>query len=445
MTSQAASRRRRAALVVVASVLSLLGASVAAQVPSPSVTHTIPPPSLTFGTYLSGVGRSNLSLAAQRANVPIADAQITIARMFPDPVVTVGLSSWDVSRVGAQNSAAAGISVPVEWPTKRPARVALARANREVAAAELEDFARTLRATAATAYVDALFAQRVLQHRRAGAESLQRLVATNEERQRNGAIGEIVVLQSRIEATRYHGEVVAAEGDARAARIGLIEQMGARDLRPEQLPESVGGDLRVPPRTYLADDLIAHALPRRADLRARREAMRAASARVDLAYANRGVDVAFNLGWQYYTPGEQGSSFQAPPFHAVSAMVSVPLPLSNILNGEVRSARANQDQASLQNTAAELRVSTEIRAALARYEAARDRLGTYDPSLLADNDRLLEMARYAFDHGASRIIELLSAQRTWTETYLGYETALAEHARALIALQTAADQWDLAF
>jgi cobalt-zinc-cadmium efflux system outer membrane protein len=422
----------------------LLSGVVAAQVPSPTMTRSLPPPSLTFSTYLSTVARANVELAAQRAGVPVAEAQIAIARIFPDPVLTVGLASLDVSGVGAQNNAAVGLTIPFEWPTKRPARVAVARAEREVVAADLEDFARTLRAAAASAYVDALLARRVLLRRQQAFESLAGVATANEQRQREGAVAEIVALQARVEARRYRGDVITAEGDARASRFVLASQMGLAGAAAERLPASVDGELRVPPRTFVDADLIAHALATRPDLRARQRGIRAAQARIDLAHANRGVDVALSLGWLYYTPGQQGSAYQGPPYHTVNAMLSVPLPISRVLNGEVQAAEAGRTQAEAQRAAAELRVAAEIRAALARYDAARERLAQYDEALLADNDRLLEMARYAYAQGASRLIELLSAQRTWTDTYIAYETALADHARALIALETAAGMWDLA-
>ena len=431
--------RARAALVVASLMLSLVAGTVAAQVPAEAPRSA---PELTFGAYLAAVARANLTLAAQRANVSVADAQITIARVFPDPVLTAGVGSWEVSGVGAQNSATAGVSVPVEWPTKRPARIAAARAGRDVAAADLEDVARTLRGAATAAWIDAIFAQRTAERRRTTAESMERLAEANAQRVRDGALGEMVALQTRIEAARYRGEALTADGEVRATRAALDELMGARGATADT---AVHGELRVEPRTFTLEALVAYAAEHRADLRARREGVRAARARVDLAQANRGIDVSANLGWQYSTPGQQGSAFEAPGFHSLGATLSVPLPLSRIYDGEVRAARASEEQSLLLRDAADLRATTEIREALARYDAARARLGTFDASLLADNDRVLEMARYAFEHGASRLLELLLAQRTWAETTLAYEAALADHARALAALETAAALWDLAF
>ena len=45
---------------------------------------------MSFVEYLAEVARANLDLAAQRAGVNAADAQIEIARILPDPSLTVG-------------------------------------------------------------------------------------------------------------------------------------------------------------------------------------------------------------------------------------------------------------------------------------------------------------------------------------------------------------------
>lgn len=205
----------------------------------------------------------------------------------------------------------------------------------------------------------------------------------------------------------------------------------------------VDSGLRFPPRAFDANALVAGALERRPDHRARALAMDAAQAQLGLARANRGPDIAVGLGWLYYTPGAPNSPYQGPGYHTVSALLSVPLPFSRVYDGELRAAGAAQQQAHAQYTLTELRVETEVRAAFIRYDAARRRLAQFDEALLKDSDRLLEMARYAFEQGAGRLIELLSAQRSWADLHLAYESALAEHARALIALESAAGIWSL--
>ncbi len=396
---------------------------------------------LRFSAYLAEVARSNPALATQRNTLPVAQAQVIIARLFPDPVISAGLGSLDVSNVGAQNSAVASATLPLEWPGKRSARVALSEVNVSVASAEFEDLARTARATAANAYIDAVLALRVLGHKRAAAQSLQRVVVLNEKRMQEGVGSEIVVLQARVEARRFEGDLVTAVGDARATRLALEEHMG-RQTTKAPLPE-VDSELETPPLDLEVETLVTEARARRPDQRVRELSIDAARAQLRLAKANRGPDLGVGLGWQYYTPGVTGSPFQAPGYHAVSAQLSMPLPFSRLADGETRAASAQLQLAQSQREASQLKIDIEVRTAFIRYAAARERLAQFDEALLGDSDRLLEMARYSFEQGASRLVELLSAQRSWIDVHLAYEAARADHARALVALETAAGLWNI--
>ena len=100
---------------------------------------------VSFERYLTDVAQHSPQLRTQRALVSQADAQVVLARVFPEPTITAGLASFDVSFVGAQNNAAASVSQPLEWPGKRAARIDASSASRDVAMADLEDAARTVR------------------------------------------------------------------------------------------------------------------------------------------------------------------------------------------------------------------------------------------------------------------------------------------------------------
>ena len=79
-------------------------------------------PGMAFDDYLSHVGTANLELAAQRLNVPIAEAQISLARVFPEPVLSAGVGSLDLSNVGAPNTYDVGLSQTIEIGGKRGGR-----------------------------------------------------------------------------------------------------------------------------------------------------------------------------------------------------------------------------------------------------------------------------------------------------------------------------------
>src|SRR5262249_25605581 len=145
---------------------------------------------LTLPTFLAQVGKANLELMAQRANVSIAEAQIAVARVFPDPTLTGGVSQVDVSGQGAPLVSPLGVTQTVELGGKRGGRIAAAQADERVAQADLEDFFRKLRASAATAYVDSLYARLALERKQRTLASLERLLAVNQHRFAAGDIGE---------------------------------------------------------------------------------------------------------------------------------------------------------------------------------------------------------------------------------------------------------------
>ncbi|HMK73972.1 MAG TPA: TolC family protein, partial [Myxococcaceae bacterium] len=100
-----------------------------------------PPPGpkgMRLSEYLSQVGSANLELAAQRLNVPIAEAQIEVAKIFPEPVLSGGVASIDVSGNGSPTSYNVGLSETFEIGGKRGARIEVASFQTSQAKSDLE-------------------------------------------------------------------------------------------------------------------------------------------------------------------------------------------------------------------------------------------------------------------------------------------------------------------
>jgi cobalt-zinc-cadmium efflux system outer membrane protein len=418
----------------------LSGARAAAEEPAPAAAPAAPArPALAFDAYLGRVLQSNLELAAERFNVPVAEAQIAIAKIFPDPTLTGGIGSIDLSHVGAPNSTTLGLSETVELGGKRGARVAVARSGHAGARADLDDFLRTLRANAAGAFVDALHARMVLERKRLTLVSLERLVAVNRERMRAGDIGEVAVLQSRVEAERFRSEVVAAEADVRSADLGLgllVGQGGPAAF-------TAAGDLKPETRAFDLARLIETARQARPDVVSKRYALDAGRSRVRLAHANRWIDLTLSVDWLHSGAGE--NDFLQPPFDALGATLSLPLPFSHIYRGELDAAIAGQSQAEWALRSVEVKAEVEVRQAFEKYRAAAERVAIYKSGVLDDADKVLAGTLYSYQRGAATLLEVLDAQRTDNEVHIAYADALADDAHALIALEQAAGIWDVRF
>jgi cobalt-zinc-cadmium efflux system outer membrane protein len=399
---------------------------------------------LTLASYLRQVRDGNLEAAAQRANVSIARAQIAVARVFPDLQITAGLQQVDVSQHDAPTSTIVQLALPVQLGGKRAARIDVAEAGLAVADADLEDYLRSLRGAAAAAYVDALHARLAVDRKRRTLASLEGLVAVNTERLRAGDIGESVLVQSRVEAEQFRAQVLSGEGEVKTADLALVHLLGkgGRPLMGKEL--DLEGDLRADAdRKLRVEELVRFALANRPDLRSARRRVALAQRQIDLVRANRVIDVTLSATWQHSFPTSGPTPL--PSSELVGGTLTVPIPFSRVYRGDLEAAYSTEDQSRILSDAAEVRVEVEVRQAVTKYEAAASRVKLYTNGVLSQADGVLERALYNYKRGGATLVEVLVAQRTVDEVYLSYYDALAEAARALVAVSQAAAEPDLLF
>ncbi len=417
----------------------LIAATVsAARADDPATT-----PTMSLDAYLALVGRANLGLAAQRTGVKITEAQVAIAKLFPEPQLTAGVASYDVMHTGAPTTVEVGVQQTIELGGKRSNRVRAAQLAVTGAHQDLDDFVRTLRGNAAGAYVDALAARLVLDRKQKTLDNLTTLVDKTAQRYHSGDIGETPVTQSRVEKERFHGEVLEAQADIRDADLALGLLAGT-----SQPIEPTGDLTKIEPRTFDEAQLIATAKAHRPDVLSARAAVDTAGAEIDLAESNRAIDVTVALGYlhSFATDPTTAYGVGAPPpaYGTLSATLSIPLPFARrIYRGELDGAIATRSQDEDKLRAVELGAEVEVKQALARYRASVDRLKLYTGGILEDSDKVLEATTYSYQKGDAKLFEVLEAQRTVDDVYLAYYQALADHVHALIAVEQAAGIWDL--
>jgi len=425
-------------------LLVLVGAVARGQEASPATNATPEARPLGLRPFLAEVEKTNLDLAANRFNIPIAEAQIAIAKVFPDPEVSGGLSP--LNDQGAPLTVSVGLSQTIELGGKRGARIEEANRGKSLAEAQLEDFFQNLRVSAANAFIDALAAREALDRKRKTLESVEKLVAANEQRLRAGDIGHAALLQVKVEADRFRADVISAEADVRTADYALDLFLGGPGAGSVPRVRPLGS-LRLPPKSYDADALVAGALERRSDLVATLRAQEQAEAHVRLAHANRWIDLNLGADWSRTNAasGQFATIAPSPQFDGFGVSVGFPLPFSRLLHGELDAAKAAAKQAETQSLSARRRVEIEVLQALARYDATRRSVNLYTGDVLSNADSVLEAMRYSYERGAARLIELIDAQRTVDDVYLSYIGALAANAKALVALERAGAIWDLDF
>jgi outer membrane protein, heavy metal efflux system len=400
-------------------------------------------PHINFEDYVTQVLRSNLALAIEKSNVDLSKAAVTTAKVMPDWSLDVGLPTIDISNQGQPTNFSTGLNVPIELGGKRGKRVHAALADVSTAGFDYEDMVRQFRATAASAFIASLSARDILQSSYKSLGQFDRIVEVNEQRVRVGDIGDIELMQSRVDRDQFKIGVISAQADVYSADLALAEQLGQADKLSSQMPVPTGR-LEVPVRTFDIDALVAGALQKRSDVLSRQRAVQAAELRIGLAQANLVPDLGVNGSYSHTGTGTAG--FVQPPDNTLGASLSITLPVSRWRHqGELETARASRTQAELLLRAAQIRIESEVRDAYFRYQASVERLKLYQGGVLKEADRVLEGRLYAYQRGGATLLEVIDAQRTSANIYLAYSQALADHANALVTLEAAAAVWDVSF
>jgi outer membrane protein, heavy metal efflux system len=419
------------------------------QTPSPGAKQTLDQPSesarppITFEDYVTQVLRSNLALAIQKSNVDLSKAAVTSAKVTPDWSIDVGTPTFDISNQGQPINFGVGLNIPIELGGKRGKRVHATSADLSTAGFDYDDAVRQLRATAAGAFIASLSARSILQSSFKSLGEFDRIVEVNEQRVRVGDIGEIELMQSRVDRDQFKAGVISAQADVYSADLALAQQFGQPEKLSTQMPTPVG-NLEIPIRSFDPDELVANALQKRSDVLSRQRAVKAADLRIQLAQANLIPDVGVSGSYSHTGTGTAG--FVQPADNTLGASISLNLPFSRWRHqGELETARASRTQAELQLRSAQIQVQSEVRDAYSRYQASVSRLKLYQGGVLIEADRVLQARLYAYQRGGATLLEVIDAQKTSAAIYLAYSQALADHANALVTLEEAAAIWDVSF
>ncbi|SMG08220.1 outer membrane protein, cobalt-zinc-cadmium efflux system [Sphingobacterium psychroaquaticum] len=405
--------------------------------------QTISPDTLTpvldYRTFLKEVAARNMAYAAEQYNIQLAEANLLSAGIFPDPEVEVGLFDNAQRRMKMGYGVSSGISWTMELGGKRRARVDVAQNEVELTKLMVEDFFRHLRADATLAYLRAIHSGLVLHVQEDSYQQLLRLAQADSVRLRLGSITQVDARQSKLEARTMRNEVFAAEADQQAAYAHLLLLLGREEQ--ESLP-LLEGDLQVGARTFMLPTLVLEAQDNRADLKAALGSKHISHKMLQLAKANRVIDLGVSVGMEYNAEARNEMA-PSPSFTAVQAGVSIPLKFSNRRPGELRAAQYGILQAEKKYELVELTIKTEVRQAFYTYQAAAKQVEQFNAGLLEDAKAILDGKVYSYQRGETSLLEVLDAQRTYNGVQQSFYQALYDYAAALVELERATGIWDI--
>ena len=396
------------------------------------------PVTLSYTQYMTSVINDNLGYAAERLNVPAAQAEVTAAKVFNDPNLSVSYYNNE------NNTLQMGEGVEVELSKtftfgKRGANIALAKSEQALAEALLADYFRQLRADATVTYLEALRQQRLYQVKQRTYEHMRQLAESDSLRFRLGEIREVDATQSLVEAGVLRNELAQAQSELYRAYSDLRLMMGSFGTDTLFVPE---GELQLPARSFVLAELLDEAMRERTDLvvASRNKEVASKALKATRRERNTDVDLSIAVSRNARVHNEEAP---APPFTGVTAGIAIPLKFSNFNKGSVRAARFREQQAELQYQEACLTVQTEVMQAYRMYEVCSQQVEAYDNGLLRQAAEVMEGKNYSYQRGEVSLLEVLDAQRTYDDVQAQYIETLFNYSVALVELERAVGLWDI--
>lgn len=392
---------------------------------------------INFDEFFQTVLSQNLELIVEQYNVSIAEAALAASRVFEDPELEMIFPVFDEDEFsGFPRNIEFELEVPIELFGKRRNRIRQARAEKFAAEAGLDDFLRYLRADAATTYIEVLSNQLMLERMNLNLEQLNQLLEVNRSLFEAGEIGEIDVLQTRVEVRLFQAELFDAKVDFSELMGDIYFLMGG--MTEDSLV--FRGDIPSITPVMSYQDLKENALNQRPDIIAAQRTVEASEFAMRLARSERLPDISLILGYHNEDAVRPG-----PGFAAVYGGLVIPLKFSGFNSGEMRMSRFELEQSRAELNAVKLDVEAGLQSAWETYQLMLQKRLMFTETILEDAERVRDAIVFSYQQGDVSLLELLEAQNTLNEVFINYYETLSQYAISVVELSKVSGQWMVTF
>jgi len=359
-----------------------------------------PPETWDFETLSWVAFRNHPALDLARAHWDVVRGGIRTAAGRPNPTVTA-TPGYTFGTAGGLSPWIPGIAfdVPIEAAGKRGKRIAQGRLLAEAERLNVVTAAWQVRAELRRALLDLNTADRRIELQRQLVSVQRGLVTLLEQRRQAGAAASTEVFPARIALAKAEAEAGVAERQAVAARVRLAQALGLPLRALEGHRFANPADIEVPDRS---PEVLAMArrtcLQTRADVLSALAAYEASQSALQLEVAKQYPDLHLGSGYQW----DQGAN-------RWNLSIALELPLLNRNQGPIAEAGARRREAAARFVATQVRVNSELDAAVAERSLAVGQLA----GLEAVEAQLLQRAervRKQFEAGGADRLEDRGAQ-----------------------------------
>lgn len=387
------------------------------------------PSRLTLAQALWLAEQQNPTLRAQAQSIESNRANEITAGLRPNPTFQ-----------NDTTSATVGVYQEFEIGGKRRSRLDSARLATSISRTDFADARRTLAFDVRQAFVNGLLAKADVAVARENLSNFRKVIDLNRMRLEKGALSGADFLKIELQMLQFQTDLEDATLALKTAKTAIRGLLGGSNLSEEFELE---GDLQAAPFDASLSELQQRALASRPDLKSAETGREKAAADFRLARANGYPDPTIGTsllhagneiggpGWfqPFYPKGESSN--------AMGVGLSFPIPLFNRNQGEISRTRSEQRRADFLAQATRNQVLQDVETSYASFQSSRDRVRLYERTYRSRAKESRDTAEFAFQEGATSILDLLDAERTFRATELAYYKELAAYLTNLAQLEAA--------
>jgi cobalt-zinc-cadmium efflux system outer membrane protein len=378
-----------------------------------------------------------------------AQAGAVIAAQKPNPVLSIGVSNFNLNRNQGNTNPNGGnglvdktfnssvqINQLLERGNKRELRMAAAEEAIKASNYDLKDTRRQQTLSLAYAYYDLLLAQESEQIQMSNVALYESTLKAAELRLKAGDIANSDVARIRVDALRVKNDLRQAMANHQKAQANIAYLLGKENeassiVATDQWPTM---DAALSAAANMGETNLANKVSQRPDILAAEA--RTQQAEENRRFANSLKTRDLNLGVQYqHFPG-QGP---AVGDNTIGAFVSIPLFTNYQYQGEVARSEVEFSAALEAKEQARATAIGEISRSRADLNAAIDKVQRFEQQMLGEAQKASDAAEFAYQHGAIGVTDLLDSRRVLRALQLESAAAHADYAKAYSAWQAATD------
>ena|SRR5665213_247798 len=324
--------------------------------------------------------KNDLQLLAQHYNIDIAQAQVITARLFPNPDFNInnGIAGSGEPNPTAEQSA--GISQLFTTAGKRNKNIQLQKIGVKQARYQFFDLIRTLKNTLRTDFYTVYYQRQSAKVYDEEIGSLNKTLVAYREQYAKGNIAEkeLLRIQSQLYSLQAEYNGLQTGIDTTETQLKLFLRVPVQTAIDPQVTDDITGKeiVSIVPYQRLLDSAYAN----RFDLKYSKATVDYNNMNLELQKATAIPDVALSLNFDKL--GSYGHNF-------LSAGISVPIPLFNRNQGNIKQAQAQVEQGKIELQSQQEQVESQVAADYKIALRLEKLYNSFDPKFKQDFTHLI--------------------------------------------------------